>query len=477
MSEQYPGGFVTKTTPVPANNYQATPAPGMWTLTQQAQLKTIGVWPTVGVLPPTSWVGLLSPPSGYTQANLPAAYTFAIDSSESIYFASYFGPSSGPFVSGTSLLKVTKNGAISWVQNYAFSGEDSTAISTVLDTSGNVYTAQGQAAGASQVISKRLQSTGSLTWVTQSAINDNQSGPVAGPDSSGFVYMLGYGDGTLKGTWSKFNGTTGANTATVGGLNINSRGYAYYPLGYGYADPSGNVYAPGSTIYEGFYVKFNSSGGVSVCSTLGTGGYGGNLFGFKFEAASTPSYFCATGYPYSNTGTFNLYKVQTSDGTTVNWSHYFGSLYPYQGAVAIDTSNNVYLLARDNTNSKKLVLIKFNSSGTVQFSRYIENSDSTSASVVNINWDSAGSSLVILANMNFSGAITTKGFVMRVPADGSQTGDYGNTTYGVAGYSSDGSGYSGWTSASTTLGSWSAGFTTGTGVNSTKTPTLTLATL
>ena len=46
------GGIVNKTPTPPTNNYETTPAPGMWNLTQVADLVRQGFWPTAGVQAP-----------------------------------------------------------------------------------------------------------------------------------------------------------------------------------------------------------------------------------------------------------------------------------------------------------------------------------------------------------------------------------------------------------------------------------------
>ena len=48
MSEQYPGGYVTKTPPTPTSSA----APGLWTLSQQAALQKQGAWPQPSFAPP-----------------------------------------------------------------------------------------------------------------------------------------------------------------------------------------------------------------------------------------------------------------------------------------------------------------------------------------------------------------------------------------------------------------------------------------
>jgi hypothetical protein len=51
MSEQYPGGILSKTAPTPTGPYETGTASGMWTLSQQAGYAKQGIWPTAGVSP------------------------------------------------------------------------------------------------------------------------------------------------------------------------------------------------------------------------------------------------------------------------------------------------------------------------------------------------------------------------------------------------------------------------------------------
>jgi hypothetical protein len=49
MSNQYPGGIITKNPATPTGPYDSGAAPGIWTITQQAGYKQQGVWPTAGL--------------------------------------------------------------------------------------------------------------------------------------------------------------------------------------------------------------------------------------------------------------------------------------------------------------------------------------------------------------------------------------------------------------------------------------------
>lgn len=48
MSEQYPGGFITKTPPTPSGPYQNSSAQGLWTMSQAAAYQKQGLWPIPG---------------------------------------------------------------------------------------------------------------------------------------------------------------------------------------------------------------------------------------------------------------------------------------------------------------------------------------------------------------------------------------------------------------------------------------------
>jgi hypothetical protein len=52
MSEQYPGGLITKTPVTPSGSYETSTASGVWTLSQQSYWSKLGLWPTAGNSPP-----------------------------------------------------------------------------------------------------------------------------------------------------------------------------------------------------------------------------------------------------------------------------------------------------------------------------------------------------------------------------------------------------------------------------------------
>jgi hypothetical protein len=57
MSQKYPGGFITKSPPLPSGSYETSPAKGVWTLDQAMQFKKQGNWPIVGNEAPPTVIG------------------------------------------------------------------------------------------------------------------------------------------------------------------------------------------------------------------------------------------------------------------------------------------------------------------------------------------------------------------------------------------------------------------------------------
>lgn len=468
MSEQYPGGWVSKSPPTPTGPYATSSAQGLWTLSQQAQYKVQNLWPTQGRALPTYWIVQISPPLGWTSVESGSSVNaIATDSSQNIYANANLSPSSGPIYAGAMMYSLSKNGVLNWSYQYAYPTSGDSIASRMLDGSGNLWNAGYGPNNA--LLVKYTASNGSFVSGTQSnlAAGDIFTS-ITSPDSSGNFYCGGYGNG-LKLLWVKFN-SSGSVSASVDLGTISGRGNAYVTSMW--SDTSGNTYAIGTTFYEGFFQKRNSSGSVTACSTLGGGGYGGSVNGLTIGGSSSPTYFYAVGYPYDNQGTFNIYQVATSNGSSVAGAGSYPGIYAYYGYMTYDPSGNIYLLGRDATVANKIVLIKFNSSLTIQWQRSFVDSASSGSVPSAISYDSSGSAVVFGYGATISGL--ARAMVVRVPADGSLTGTYGTYTYAASSYSS--SGYpsgSSWTNASSSDGSWSGSMVTATGTNTAVTPTIT----
>lgn len=466
MSEQYPGGWLTKSPPVAADNYETTPLPGVWNLTQQAALLKQNLWPIAGNINPVYWIATFSPPTGWGSTT--GGVRSAVNSSDqSILTGLGLSTASSGYYPCRAMMRVSKNGVILWTKAYFYTTGGDSLQDPTFDGSGNVY--YGGYAGTANnnvLLLKYVVSDGTLTWSRQSNLaNGDILTGVTGPDSSGNFYSGGYngaGSGGLVNLWIKFN-SSGTLLAQVSNRTA-SYSNAYHT--FLNSDTSGNCYFGGTNFYEGTYYKYSNTGSVLVQSRLGNGTYGGGMAALTIESRTSPSYFYSVAYAASTGATCNLWKVATSNGTTVAWSKNFPTLYPYGGNCIVDASGNVYMANGDSGNAK-VAIFKFNSSGTLLWQREISNSGGN-VTLGGLAHDSTDSALVV--NMTLSGT-PNLGAIMRIPDDGSKTGTYGTWTYAASSYTVSGSASGSWTSDSTVGETWSGSLGSGTGTDQAVTPT------
>lgn len=441
MSKQYIGGWITSDPPTPTTRYETTPASGMWTLSQAAELKALNLWPTAGVVLPDYWILEVNPPTGYLEHKETTIST--IQSDGSFFIGGYVGPNAGATAAKGVVLKSTKNGVLSFGA-YAEAPTYNQIIRVVtpkVSSSGDIYfgiynvgeTPLGMGAA-------KFNSTGtSLTNLSMAGATDGFLGSLS-LDSSNNFYLTGYSPvASLKTMWVKFN-SSGTYQASDTGRDFNSRGYGYY-TGKSYIDSSGNTHCFWNNIYEAGYAKLDTSGVPTVCSKIGGGGYNSSLGGYTVEKTSSPAYFYASGYGYPDTAAFNLFKISTSDGTSISWSWSCSSFSPYSGtSMTTDSSGSyLYLLTYDSTNSRA-VLMKINSSGSIQWQRYIKKTGKTTTPI-DIEYDNTNNAVIVVLSQSGTPEIP---IILKLPTDGSLTGTYGDIVYAASNYTT-----------STASGSWS----------------------
>lgn len=456
MSEQYPGGWVTKSPPAPTGPYDISAAPGIWNMTQQAQYKVQGIWPTQGNSAPIYWIMSIAPPvaGGYTTIGTQAGNPSSIDSSGNIYTALSMGPKSGPYYAAWNIAKLSKNGTITWTYSYTWDGTDTGYLGNPqFGPSGDLlvsgYTGQSPYYG----FAGKFNTSGASQWNVQTTAASYPLLTLAGYDSSNNLYWAGQNDSNLNGVWAKTD-NSGSVSASIR-INNNTHNYSYFNTAY--VNSSGTFLGAGTTIYEGFLTRITNTGSVSWYTTLGTG-YGGTLVNMTVDPSFSYMYTVAK---FPGVSDWSLYKVDATNGTSVPWSKYSSDFPYYYGAMACDSSGNLYCVTVPNASSKTLAILKFNSSGTLQWQRAFSNV-SSNLNPTNISIDNTNSAFVLMFGISSS---PTRAGVVRLPLDGSQTGTYGDWTYATSSY----------TINSGASGSWSsAGYTTSSGVSTTSSsPTIT----
>lgn len=203
-------------------------------------------------------------------------------------------------------------------------------------------------------------------------------------------------------------------------------------------DDNDNVYACGSGVNSGkqdaFVVKYDNLGQVVWQKKISRG----STYGEALEslAVDTSGNVYAAGYSNPNTGNGVLVKLNSSG--TVQYSKYIGSSGDYSTiGIACDSNDNVYVIGKDSTNQssgRDFLIVKINSSGTVQWKRSFGVFGRYSNGYA-ISVDSQDN-IVVSGSVYFVPGTHTGGYdyqnllIARFPSDGSGTG-----TYSLNGYS------------------------------------------
>ncbi len=326
----------------------------------------------------------------------------ATDSSGNVYVT---GGTKGGLDGNTSagntdlfVVKYNSSGTKQWTKQLGSSGLDS-ANGITIDSSGNVYVTGmtfggldwNTSAGANDLFVVKYNSSGTKQWTEQlgSASSDFANGVAT--DSSGNVYVAGV-------TYGGLDGNSNQDNADLFVVKYNSSGTKQWTKQYGTGeydeargvatDSSGNVYVVGGTKgnlngisnsgrTDAFVIKFNSSGTKQWTKKLGT--WQNDLANGVATDSSGNVYVAGGTYGgldnNTNAGNSDLFVVKYNSSGTKQWTKQLGtSSNDYAYGVATDSSGNVYLTGNTegeldgntNSGSTDIFLLKYNSSGTKQ---------------------------------------------------------------------------------------------------------------
>jgi len=266
------------------------------------------------------------------------------------------------------------------------------------DSSGNVYVTGGTkggldgntSAGNTDLFVVKYNSSGTKQWTKQLGSSGLDSANGITIDSSGNVYVTGVTFGGLD-----WNTSAGANDLFV--VKYNSSGTKEWTEQLGSAssdfangvatDSSGNVYVAGAT-YGGldgnskknsdlFVVKYNSSGTKQWTKQNGTDMYD-EARGVATDSSGNVYVVGGTKgnlNGISNSGRTDAFVIKFNSSGTKQWTKQMGSSSrDYDYGVATDSSRNVYvsgdtyggLDGNTSAGDTDLFVVKYNSSGTKQ---------------------------------------------------------------------------------------------------------------
>ena len=309
------------------------------------------------------------------------------------------------------VVKYNSSGTKQWTNQLGSSSRDS-ANGVATDSSGNVYvtgTTYGgldgnTSAGKADLFVVKYYSSGTKQWTKQNGTDRYDEARGVATDSSGNVYVTGYTEGGL-------DGNTSAGRSDLFVVKYNSSGTKQWTNQLGTwdsdfangvaTDSSGNVYVTGSTYrnLDGntsagnadlFVVKYNSSGTKQWTKQLGSSSddYANGIV----TDSSGSVYISGTTYGgldgNTSAGNADLFVVKYNSSGTKQWTKQLGtSSTDTANGVATDSSGNVYVAGGTyggldgNTGSgvNDLFVVKYNSSGTKQWTNQLGSSSRDSA--------------------------------------------------------------------------------------------------
>jgi len=307
-----------------------------------------------------------------------------------------------------------------WTKQLGTSSSDGGSGVTT-DSSGNVYVTgytlgglDGNTnSGSYDMFLVKYNSSGTKQWTKQLGSSGWDWGNGVTTDSSGNIYVTGYTNGGL-------DGNTNSGYGDIFLVKFNSSGTKQWTKQLGTSssdsgngvitDSSGNIYVTGYTLggldgntnsgsYDMFLVKYNSSGTKQWTKQLGTskGDYGRSV------TTDSSDNIYLTGSTWggldgnTNLADNDIFLVKYNSSGTRQWTKQLGTTYTDYGlGVITDSSGNIYVTGEigaeldGNTylGDFDIFLVKYNSSGTKQWTKQLGTSSSDSGN--GVTTDSSG---------------------------------------------------------------------------------------
>ena len=301
------------------------------------------------------------------------------------------------------LVKYNSSGTKQWTKQFGNSSVDS-ANGLAIDSSNNIYVT-GMDNGTNFFLGK-YNSSGTEQW--QVLIGGTASfGYKTIVDSSDNIYVAGY----TSSYPSSLHGNSSAGSVDGILLKYDSSGTRQWTKQFGSSgydmsmgitvDNSSNIYVTGYTDggldtntnsggNDAFIIKYNSSGTKQWTKQFGTSGYD-ITYGRTAVDSSNNIYITGqTGgglHGNTNSGDNDTFLVKYNDNGTREWTKQFGtSAYDIGTCVVLDSSNNIYvggttsggLDGNTNYGGFDIFLVKYNSSGTKQWTKQFGSSGNES---------------------------------------------------------------------------------------------------
>jgi hypothetical protein len=386
-------------------------------------------------VPPPNWLDMIT---GSFSNNSNQNYGVATNGSDIYVVGDYnFMGSTNYPGRGISIYKYNSAGVLQWAKREYTNNYYNDAYSAEVDASGNLYVAGCLFwgwGGYSTISTIKYNSSGTKLWQQALKVEDGNYSTSGG--ASGGQGLIGR-DLVLDSSGNVY--TTGRNISSMSEIvKYNSSGTIQWQKSISFAnattiakDSSDNLYV--GSQYAGYFVKCDSSGTVLFSRSVSSGGQ--NLYITSMNCDSSDNVY-VHGYINDTTTSMNKQVVMkyNSSGSVV-WQRKIG--YAWVGASGYtNAAGDTYLVGTSNNASstagvKSATVVKYNSSGTLQFQRYIK-SNVSGATITPTEIKEYGSDKIVIVGYTdaTSAGGYTKQLTIVLPSDGT-----GTKTYTAAGYS------------------------------------------
>lgn len=352
-------------------------------------------------------------------------YGVALDNSSNIYVTGYTdGGIDGNTNVGNEdifLVKYNSSGTKQWTRQFGTTskeiGED-----VVVDSSHNIYiTGQTNGdldnksnSGWSDIFLVKYDSSGTKQWTQLLGTTSNDFAYGVTVDNSSNIYLTGY-------TTSVFDNTSGIGGRDTFLVKYDSNGTKLWIHQFGSTlndygrgvtvDSSNNIYVTGYTkggldnntssgSDDIFLAKFNSSGTKQWTQQIGTSSadYGRGVSVDSsdniYVTGDTSGGLDGNSNAGGNNPLSDIFLVKYNSSGTKLWTRQIGSSsYDSAWGIAVDNSSNIYVTGytygvfdgKATSGSDDIFIIKYNSSGTKQWSRLLSNASQNLAYSVTVD--------------------------------------------------------------------------------------------
>jgi hypothetical protein len=267
-----------------------------------------------------------------------------------------------------------------WYANIGGSSQEDHSYGIDVDSSGNAYTSgrsESTSSGSADLYLTKHDKDGTLLWQTAlEASTYTYGGSVI--DDSGNIYSSGLQNISGYGSWdifiSKHNSSGTLQWQRQIGGSGDDRPYGMC------IDSSSNVYIVGELesspqgTRDTPYIKYNSSGVLQFQKSIGKSGSYYFFTSYNSPAADSSDNIYLSALWKPNSGNYQNMIVKLNSSGTIQWNKSIGSATATDsvrgGMSSVDSSDNIYFAIYNDT-AKTFVVLKYNSAGTQQWQRQI----------------------------------------------------------------------------------------------------------